>query len=106
MTTNHSQCMGDVRTFLGYCDRKATIERDGKRYCWQHDPERLRRIGATRRMKQRATYAATEARIEAEVERSKLEILSGIRELTNDDLARITAVGGIFKLLPWCKNTD
>ena len=23
------------------CSRKATVERDGKWYCWQHDPERV-----------------------------------------------------------------
>lgn len=24
------------------CARSATVERNGKRYCWQHDPERLK----------------------------------------------------------------
>lgn len=23
------------------CARSATVERDGKRFCWQHDPERM-----------------------------------------------------------------
>ena len=36
---------GDYRDVSGRvypCSRKGTVERDGKWYCWQHDPERVR----------------------------------------------------------------
>ena len=34
------------------CMRSATVERDGKRYCWQHDPERVKVDKKRRRMDQ------------------------------------------------------
>lgn len=42
---NEEKCAETVFPYRGpsyRCQRRATVERDGKRYCWQHDPERVR----------------------------------------------------------------
>ena len=45
MTTKH-ECPGrvadrELRGMIYSCRRNATVEHDGKWYCWQHDPERM-----------------------------------------------------------------
>ena len=45
---------GDYRDVSGRvypCSRNATVERDGKWYCWQHDPERVKTDKKRRRAK-------------------------------------------------------
>lgn len=39
-----NKCCGSAQRNSGNCDRAPTVTRDGKPYCWQHDPERLRAI--------------------------------------------------------------
>lgn len=34
-----NSCCGRVGAFLAHCDRPGSVERAGKWYCWQHDPE-------------------------------------------------------------------
>lgn len=60
MTTKHD-CSGkiwgayrDVSGRVYRCSRPATVERDGKWYCWQHDPERVKTDKERRRAAARA----------------------------------------------------
>ena len=46
MTVKH-KCSAKVPDMYGVpnvhpCRRSATVERDGQRWCWQHDPERVK----------------------------------------------------------------
>lgn len=52
------------------CSRKAVVERDGKAYCRQHDPE----VERLRRAKQEAEYQARRAEQERLFHISKLNI--------------------------------
>lgn len=85
--------------FLFRCDRKATVERDGVRFCWQHDPERRKRIAQERRDKQRAEDRAREAKWDAADRRRKLEDEAGITGLTDSHLQAIIKLGGIQALI-------
>ena len=42
------QCCEEIQESGGWyshrCTRKGTVEIDGKWYCWQHDPERVKRL--------------------------------------------------------------
>ena len=46
MTSKHdcSETVADreLRGMIYPCQRNATVEHDGKWYCWQHDPERMK----------------------------------------------------------------
>ena len=53
------QCEGKIYGISGEqgaysCSRRGTIERDGKWYCWQHDPERIKADREKRRAKREA----------------------------------------------------
>lgn len=98
MPRDPSQCQGRIRV-IGYCERKPTIVRDGKPYCWQHDPERLAAKASEARAERLARYQAEEAAAEAKFNRSHLERQSGIRDLSDQDLERIIAAGGIRRIL-------
>lgn len=37
------------------CERDAVVERDGKAYCKQHDPEHIKELSAKREAKRKAT---------------------------------------------------
>ena len=96
-------CQGHLTT-IGWCERKPTVERDGKRYCWQHDPVRLRELSAKRLAQHKEMEAEIEARFlrdEDQRRRNELLRLSGVRDLTNQDLEQIIAAGGIWAFLPW-----
>lgn len=66
MTTKHD-CSKDVwhKTGFYHCQRPATIECDGKWYCWQHDPERVK----AEAKKHRADWEAKMDREAAKYER-------------------------------------
>jgi hypothetical protein len=91
-----TKCSGEPHTFFGYCERKPTVERDGKPYCWQHDPER-------RRAKARARAEADrqhEKKLEREWARMDLERSAGLRpdqvaKLTDEQVRMIADAGGI-----------
>lgn len=96
MTNGERQCCGRAMTYLGgHCSRPACVTRDGKRYCYQHDPERMSEKRAERAAKSRAEVAAREARLD----RQELERDAGISALTDDDLRAIIAAGGIRAML-------
>jgi hypothetical protein len=80
-----------------YCTRSGTVDRSGKVYCRQHDPgdpEENRR----RRMEK---WTREEARLETEGRHLCLLRDSGVESLTDQDLERIVAAGGIKAFLPW-----
>lgn len=90
------QCSGRLSTVFGNCYRPATVERDGRWYCWQHDPGRL---GQEQKEIRREQMRAEEIRRDAQWNRDRLERESGIRELSNYELGQIIASGGIRKVL-------
>ena len=92
------KCEGKGR-FGWDCDRKGTIEREGKWYCWQHDPDRLDREARERNEQRKRELAELEAKHEARLARRILEETAGTNNLTDDDLRRIIELGGIRKLL-------
>ena len=94
------KCGAKLRgAFMGYCERPPTIERDGMRWCWQHDPKRLTDARNARAERMKADARARDARIEAEFNRSQLEKAAGIRGLSDDDLRGLVALGGIRAIL-------
>jgi hypothetical protein len=94
-------CNAKTRNLFGRCDRRATVERDGRWFCWQHDPERFQAERAARAARRRQEAMAHEAEIEARWRRDDLLRNSGVGALTNQDLEQIVAAGGIRAFLPW-----
>ncbi len=92
------QCAGRPG-FAFRCDRKASVEHDGKCYCWQHDPQRLSRIAAEKRAERMAHHKRIEGEIDAKHKRQRLLAESGIAALTDDDLASIIVLGGIKEMM-------
>lgn len=83
------------------CDRPATVERDGKSYCWQHDPERL-----TAKRKERGRALAERAKKQDEeltrkYKRMALLEKAGITKLTDEDIENIIEYGGIHELIEY-----
>lgn len=99
MPPDESQCHGRPKQ-MGWCERKPTVFRDGKPYCWQHDPERLIAQSNEARAARLARYLAEDAAFEAKLKRRDLERRSGVDDLTDQDLERIIAAGGIRALIP------
>jgi hypothetical protein len=93
------RCQGQYLSFLGYCSRKPTVVRDGKAYCWQHDPERISRLRQERNKRWDAEWKAKEAAWDAADARRVLEIAAGMDKLTDDELRTIAALGGIREML-------
>lgn len=91
------KCSDRPQTFIGDCERDATVERDGKPYCWQHDPERFRDAA----LKRAEQLKAREAKLEKEWARMDLERSAGLRpdqiaELTDEQVRLIAEAGGIL----------
>jgi hypothetical protein len=99
MESNKQLCQGKANAFLGQCLRKGIIERDGKLYCWQHDPEKLRKEAAERWEQRKKEIAEIERKQDERITRRKLEEQSGVNKLTNEDLEKIIKFGGIYKLI-------
>jgi hypothetical protein len=64
-------CGARLKGMLGGCDRKATVHRDGKSYCWQHDPERLRRKYEQEWAERKAELEQMEKEADARVEQRR-----------------------------------
>jgi hypothetical protein len=92
-------CQGKANLFLGHCERKPTVERDGKWFCWQHDPERLKRLAAERWAKRKEEIARTESEQDARIHRRRLLERAGIDNPSDDLLERIIALGGIQNMV-------
>lgn len=97
-TDPRSVCQGKMTT-LAWCYRKPTVERDGKMYCWQHDPVRKREKARKLWQEMREKLAALEAKIDADIKRKHLLTKSGVKDLTNDQLQKIISLGGISALI-------
>ena len=58
---NCSKNVYSSHSFRSYpCSWRATVEHDGKWWCWQHDPEAVETAEAKRRAKNDAEWAAKE----------------------------------------------
>ena len=92
------KCQGRLRTY-GECERPASVERDGKWYCWQHDPVKKEQAAREAWKARKEHIAQIEAAADAKIERRQLEEQAGIKNLTNDDLRQLIAAGGMVKIL-------
>ncbi len=66
------------------CNRKWTIERDGKLYCWQHDPARVEK----KEKERQAQWKAEEADI-SERERRRGAEIKACEDISTDDLEQM-----------------
>jgi hypothetical protein len=98
MVMDENKCQGKM-TFIGYCDRKPTVVRDGKPYCWQHDPERLRRKADEENKKRKAWYADLDRKEDERIARAKLLKAAGLEQPSNELLREIVDLGGIRTIL-------
>lgn len=105
MSAQH-QCHGKARQFLGHCDRKPTIERDGHHYCWQHDPVRLKKLADEAWAQRKREIAELEAKHDAKIHRNKLLEEAGVDKLTNEELKQIAELGGVQRLIRVTENHD
>ncbi len=94
-----TKCQGRSGAFAFQCDRKPTIERGGKCYCWQHDPERLTRIARERQAERFAAQERSQAEFDAQYKRNQLIANAGVDNLTEDELKAIAALGGIRAMI-------
>lgn len=85
--------------FMGNCTRPATVERDGKHYCWQHDPKRHMDERAKRWQIRKAELLERERKLEAKFARLDLEREAGVNDLSDDTLRDIVALGGIQAMI-------
>jgi hypothetical protein len=92
------QCQGKLKTLYGRCERRGTICRDGKFYCWQHDPGTPEQAKADR-MKRWAEQQAEEEEYERRAHTRKLTERAGLDKLTDADLEAIIRLGGIRMMI-------
>ena len=59
------------------CSRKATVEREGKQYCKQHDPVAIEAGHKTRSAKREAKWAAEE-KAEKDTDRKQKEVMDKV----------------------------
>ena len=94
------RCCGVLRGYLrGICDRPATVEREGKFWCWQHDPVRLEKERQERYRAGRKEHEEREARVAAHFNRARLEEAAGVRDLSDDTLRDIVRLGGLEAII-------
>lgn len=93
------KCQGKARQFLGECLNRPKIIRDGKPYCWMHDPDRVARIASENWEKRKLEIKAIEDSHDARIKRRVLEQATGIDKLTDDDLRNIIDLGGIRRMI-------
>lgn len=83
---SENQCSGEVFDGWRYhrCSRKATVERDGRLYCWQHSPLRVAKKKAEKDAEVQAKLdTIEEERIRKENTESRMNALgvSTVKEL-------------------------
>lgn len=104
MSDQIQRCCGKAHLFAGYCDRKPSVIRDGKHYCWQHDPERRRSIAKKKREELAIRLAKKEEEHERYMKRRELLSKSGVDSLADSELETIISLGGIREVLRRMKN--
>lgn len=95
---NDKRCQGKMGT-LAWCVRRPTVERDGKQYCWQHDPVRRREKARKKWEEHKARIREIEAGFDAMIERKKRMQAAGLTAVSNEQLDLIISHGGISALL-------
>jgi hypothetical protein len=88
-------CAGQLGRTFGECLRKPTVVRNGKPYCWQHDPEKISAARAAAWEARKVEIARIEAESDARIARRKLERAAGVENVTDAELQAIVALGGI-----------
>jgi hypothetical protein len=101
--SSNSACQGRPAKFTR-CDRKPSVVRDSKHFCWQHDPDRLTKLARAAREKSMEKMAAREAENDARIKRHKLVEAAQAGDLTDDELERIGALGGVRRMLHLLEN--
>jgi hypothetical protein len=81
------------------CSRTATVEKDGKWYCWQHNPEYEAKKNKELREKWDREAAERTKRWADEAERKRLLDESGVARLDVFELRWIIAAGGIHAIM-------
>ena len=97
-----NQCEGRLSSMMGRCEKAGNIIRDGKHYCWMHDPTRLDIQRGAKAKAERERKTRIEAEYEARAKRRKLLRDSGVEYLTDEELQRIIehhGMKGIFEQL-------
>jgi hypothetical protein len=92
------RCCGPMN-FLGYCARKPTVRVEGRLYCWQHDPIKLKKEADEKRRARDEKRERDNIAHEAMMKQKRLESLSGVSELSIEDLEILIKLGGIRKIL-------
>lgn len=95
----HNGCQGNATSFLGYCERSPTVTRNGKQYCWQHDPERIEQLRQKRQQQRRLESEKAAKLAEARYHRNDLLDKAGVSGISNETLELIVKHGGIQKML-------
>lgn len=91
-------CSAKNKRVYGNCERRASVEVDGKWYCWQHDPVRLRAKARREWEARKAQMRAEDEAYEARHARKALLAAAGLRDLSavsDDDLRALAAAGGL-----------
>lgn len=96
--TPEERCQGKVRVF-GYCLRKPSVTRDGKPYCWQHDPEREDKIRGEKWEKRKQEIAAMEDKADKNIQTRILKERAGLGAPTDELLQTIIDLGGIREMI-------
>jgi hypothetical protein len=92
-------CGAVLRGIWGRCERPVTVTRDGKGYCWQHDPVRIKEAADRAWAARKAEMAAADAKAEARRRRRDLERRAGIVDLSDADLEVLVSVGGVSPII-------
>jgi hypothetical protein len=72
---------------------------DGKKWCWRHDPERVRLDNEKKGARGLARRAAGEDRADARFARDELLRAADAADLTDAELRQLAAAGGLRALL-------
>jgi hypothetical protein len=99
-------CGAVLKHIFGRCERLATVERNGHRYCWQHDPWRLKATADQAWEARKAELAAEEAKAEARYRRRELERRAGIVGLSDEDLTLLASVGGVSPIIERAREAE
>lgn len=88
-------CHGKLGSYAGSCLRPGTVEHDGKWYCWQHDPEKLRAKAEQARRDYIEKQRLDDLAFEKKLARRRLEEAAGLGLLTDDELTALATLGGV-----------
>jgi len=92
-------CNGGTLRLACPCLKPTTVEREGYKYCWQHDPERIAMTRRAKWEKRKQEMAETIAMHGRKIERNKKLREAGIENITDETLDKIIKYGGINALI-------